>query len=43
MSFSGFDDIPQWGAPTPSTGDIVTTAIKKDKVIKCVSHAHSAK
>ncbi|EIW59230.1 uncharacterized protein TRAVEDRAFT_121613 [Trametes versicolor FP-101664 SS1] len=34
MSFSGFDDIPQWGAPTPSTGDIVTTAIKKDKVIK---------
>ncbi|KAI9058396.1 hypothetical protein PYCCODRAFT_1463485 [Trametes coccinea BRFM310] len=34
MSFSGFDDIPEWGVPTPSTGDIVTNAIKKEKLIK---------
>ncbi|KAI0335863.1 hypothetical protein GY45DRAFT_1350583 [Cubamyces sp. BRFM 1775] len=34
MSFSGFDDIPQWGAPTPTNEDIVTNAIKKEKVIK---------
>ncbi|KAI0657388.1 hypothetical protein C8Q70DRAFT_1055910 [Cubamyces menziesii] len=34
MSFSGFDDIPQWGAPTPTGEDIVTNAIKKEKVIK---------
>ncbi|KAI0372197.1 hypothetical protein BV20DRAFT_964304 [Pilatotrama ljubarskyi] len=34
MSFSGFDDIPQWDAPAPSTEDIVTNAIKKEKIIK---------
>ncbi|KAI0670774.1 hypothetical protein C8Q78DRAFT_974578 [Trametes maxima] len=39
MSFSGFDEIPQWGAPNPSTDDIVTNAIKKDKVIKEIAAA----
>ncbi|KAI0699280.1 hypothetical protein C8T65DRAFT_613748 [Cerioporus squamosus] len=35
MSFSGFaDDTPGWGVPTPSPGDIVTNAIKKEKLIK---------
>nr|VWP00407.1 Transmembrane protein 1 [Ganoderma boninense] len=35
MSFGGFDDTtPGWGVPTPSTGDIVTNAIRKEKLIK---------
>ncbi|RPD62359.1 hypothetical protein L226DRAFT_611056 [Lentinus tigrinus ALCF2SS1-7] len=35
MSFPGFpDDLSGWGVPTPSTGDIVTNAIKKEKLIK---------
>ncbi|PIL22507.1 hypothetical protein GSI_15196 [Ganoderma sinense ZZ0214-1] len=35
MSFGGFDDTtPGWGAPTPSAGDIVTNAIRKEKLIK---------
>ncbi|KAI0771250.1 hypothetical protein BD413DRAFT_693493 [Trametes elegans] len=36
MSLSGFDvaDIDGWGVPAPSSGDVVTNAIKKDKVIK---------
>ncbi|KAI0755003.1 hypothetical protein C8Q80DRAFT_1266526 [Daedaleopsis nitida] len=35
MSFSGFaDDLPGWGVAAPSSGDIVTNAIKKEKIIK---------
>ncbi len=38
MSFSGFDDTtPGWGVPTPTTGDIVTNAIRKEKLIKYVT------
>ena len=37
MSFSGFDDTtPAWDVPTSSSEDIVTTAIKKEKLIKYV-------
>lgn len=37
MSFSGFtDDTPEWGAAVSDPGDIVTNAIKKEKLIKCV-------
>ncbi|KAI0354998.1 hypothetical protein OH77DRAFT_1496542 [Trametes cingulata] len=39
MSFSGFDDIPQWDASAPSTEDVVTTAIKKEKLIKEITAA----
>ncbi|KAI8969611.1 hypothetical protein BD414DRAFT_470873 [Trametes punicea] len=39
MSFSGFDDVPQWEVPMPATGDIVTTAIKKEKLIKEITAA----
>ncbi|KAI1789649.1 hypothetical protein LXA43DRAFT_1096232 [Ganoderma leucocontextum] len=35
MSFGGFDDTTLgWGVPTPTTGDIVTNAIRKEKLIK---------
>lgn len=38
MSFGGFDDTtPGWGVPTPTAGDIVTNAIRKEKLIKCVT------
>ncbi|TBU28640.1 hypothetical protein BD309DRAFT_845202, partial [Dichomitus squalens] len=34
-SFAGFEDTtPAWGVPAPSSEDIVTTAIKKEKLIK---------
>ncbi|KAM5533462.1 hypothetical protein V8D89_012900 [Ganoderma adspersum] len=35
MSFGGFDDTtPGWGVSTPTAGDIVTNAIRKEKLIK---------
>ncbi|KAH9922825.1 uncharacterized protein BXZ73DRAFT_104058 [Epithele typhae] len=40
VSFSaGFDDGSAWGAPPPSSGDIVGNAIKKEKVIKEITTA----
>lgn len=38
MSFGGFDDTtPGWGVHTSTAGDIVTNAIKKEKLIKYVT------
>ncbi|KDQ62371.1 hypothetical protein JAAARDRAFT_30275 [Jaapia argillacea MUCL 33604] len=40
MSFVPFDDVPAWGAPVaPPAGDIVSNAIRKEKVIKDIVSA----
>ncbi|KAK7469132.1 hypothetical protein VKT23_003623 [Stygiomarasmius scandens] len=40
MSFAGFDEPSAWAIPSePRTGDIVTEALKKDKVLKDIAAA----
>lgn len=38
LSLPGFEDSPGWGAPVETEDDVVTAAIKKEKVIKCVPY-----
>lgn len=41
MSFAlpSFDESPGWGGPVEQEDDVVTAAIKKEKIIKCVRYS----